>query len=118
MDDGSATENRSTLSTKAVPFVGVVSLVAGSITPAWVIVGSIAGGPESGAWVLVVLLIGFPFNLVALALLIGAVISGVCALRRAKADRVLGRIGLTLAGFQILAAVVLTGLFVGAFFGH
>lgn len=116
MVSSSATENPSAVRRTTLPFFGVASIVAGAIMPAWAIVGSIAGGPEAGGWVPLILLIGFPSNVVALALFVVAVVCGIHAVRRAGADRVLGVIGLILAGLQLLAAAVLAWAFAGAIF--
>ncbi|WP_111721216.1 hypothetical protein [Homoserinimonas sp. OAct 916] len=89
----------------SLPFLGVTALISGAITPAWVVLTVITGGPEAAAWVPVIVLFLMPFNLVVFALFIGAVVCGIYALRNAGTDRVLGRIGLILAGVQLLAAV-------------
>ena len=95
--------NSTTVRRRRFPFLGIISVVAGAFMPAWVIVASITGGPDA-AWVPVILLLAWPFNLVSLALFVVAIASGIYARRNAGADRVLGLIGLILAGAQLLAA--------------
>ena len=111
------TENLSAVMRRTFPYLGVTSLVAGVFMPAWAILGAIAGGPEAGGWVPLILLFGFPFNVVSLALFVVAVVFGNFALRGAGVDRVLGLIGLILAGVQLLAAALLVLVFSGFLFG-
>lgn len=91
---------------RPLPFLGVSALIAGAITPAWVILALVTGGLEAAFWVPVIVLFYLPYNLIFLALFIVAVTCGIFALRHTGTDRVLGRIGLILAGVQLLAAVV------------
>lgn len=114
--NSSAIENPTTMTRRPVPFVGATSLIAGTIMPVWMILATIAGGPEAGGWVPLVMLIGFPYYLVSLALLVIAVVCGIFALRASGADRVLGLIGLILAGIQLLVAALLFAAFASAIF--
>lgn len=102
--DSSASENPGTVRRMRVPFLGLTSVVAGVIMPTWVTLASIAAGPETWGWVPLAMVAGFPYNFVALALLVVTVVCGIYALRKRGADRVLGIIGLILAGAQLLAA--------------
>ena len=88
-----------------LPLLGVIAVVTGAITPAWAIIALVTGGLEAAFWVPVIVLFYLPYNLVFLALFIVAVLCGFFALRHPGSDRVLGRIGLILAGIQLVAAV-------------
>lgn len=103
--DRNATGNPKAVGRVPLPFLGVTALIAGAITPAWTVLAVITGGLEAAAWVPVIVLFLLPYNLVFFALFIVAVLCGLYALRNAGTDRVLGRIGLILAGVQLLVAV-------------
>lgn len=87
-----------------LPILGVTALVTGAVLPAWAVLVMFSGGLEAAAWVPVMALF-FPFNLIFLPLFIAAVLCGVFALRNPGTDRVLGRVGMILAGVQLVAVV-------------
>lgn len=86
------------------PFLGIASVIAGAILPLWAIIVLITGGIMALAWVPVMVL-SLPYNLVFFILFLVAVLCGIFALRKSGADRMLGRIGLILAGMQLVAIV-------------
>lgn len=87
-----------------LPILGVTALVTGAILPAWAFLVMFSGGLAAAAWVPVMALV-FPFNLIFLPLFIVAVLCGIFALRNPGTDRALGRVGLILAGVQLIAVV-------------
>ncbi|MDO5744162.1 MAG: hypothetical protein Q4P23_06815 [Micrococcaceae bacterium] len=87
-----------------LPILGVSSLVAGAILPAWTVLVMFSGGLEAAAWVPVMAFF-YPFNLMFLPLFILAVLCGIFARRNPGTDRALGGAGLILAGLQLVAVI-------------
>ena len=87
-----------------LPILGVSSLVAGAILPAWAVLVLSSGGLEAAAWVPVMALF-YPFILMFLPLFIVAVVCGIFARGNPGTVRALGGAGLILAGPQLVAVI-------------